>query len=187
MATDRRVKYTKMVLKDSLIELLLEKPISRLTVKELCARADINRATFYSHYAHQYDLLEQIEAAFIQDINSYLDNTITAANETSMALVLTKIFQYIAQNRDLCKVLLSVNSNLDFQTNIMSAAGLKVMLEWQKMGLQQDIAEYIFTFVATGSIGVIHKWLQEESEKTPRQMAAFVTRLIHKGLEAFIQ
>lgn len=61
MATDRRVKYTKMILRQSLIEVLKEKPISRLTIKELCERADINRATFYSHYSDQFDLLKQIE------------------------------------------------------------------------------------------------------------------------------
>ena len=36
MAGDRRVKYTKMVLRESLIKLLQKKPISRITVKELC-------------------------------------------------------------------------------------------------------------------------------------------------------
>ena len=36
MAADRRVKYTKMVLQESLIKLLQKKSISRITVKELC-------------------------------------------------------------------------------------------------------------------------------------------------------
>ena len=47
MAADRRVKYTKMVLRESLIKLLQKKSISRITVKELCEMADINRATFF--------------------------------------------------------------------------------------------------------------------------------------------
>ncbi|HAW71465.1 MAG TPA: TetR/AcrR family transcriptional regulator, partial [Firmicutes bacterium] len=37
--TDRRVKYTKMVLRESLIKKLRDKPIARITIKELCEDA----------------------------------------------------------------------------------------------------------------------------------------------------
>ena len=59
--TDRRARYTRMVLKESLIELLKEKRISNISIKEICERADINRSTFYSHYQDQYDLMHQVE------------------------------------------------------------------------------------------------------------------------------
>lgn len=45
MKTDARVKYTKMVLKKALLELMQSKPINKITVKEVCARAELNRAT----------------------------------------------------------------------------------------------------------------------------------------------
>ena len=48
--SDRRVKYTKMVLRNALIKLLETKPISRITIKEICEEADINRTTYYAHY-----------------------------------------------------------------------------------------------------------------------------------------
>ena len=49
---DRRKKYTRKVLKESLIALLADdKPISAVTVKEICERADINRSTFYMHFS----------------------------------------------------------------------------------------------------------------------------------------
>ena len=35
MSRDRRVKYTQMVLNESLLEVLREKPLSRITVKEI--------------------------------------------------------------------------------------------------------------------------------------------------------
>ncbi len=57
---DRRVKYTKMVLKESFIKLLEKKDISQITIKEICEDADINRATFYAHYNDQFDLMHKI-------------------------------------------------------------------------------------------------------------------------------
>jgi AcrR family transcriptional regulator len=75
---DRRKKYTRMVLKDSLMELLREKHISGITVKEICELADINRSTFYSHYSDHYDLLNKIEEEIIEDmqekLNMYIDS-----------------------------------------------------------------------------------------------------------------
>ena len=38
---DRRVKFTKMVLRESLLELMREKPIGEITVTELCKNARV--------------------------------------------------------------------------------------------------------------------------------------------------
>ena len=69
---DRRVRYTKMVIRESFIALLKEKPIAKITVKEICTGADINRATFYAHYADPYALLHEIEESLIHDVQQYL-------------------------------------------------------------------------------------------------------------------
>ena len=70
---DRRVKYTKMVLRESLIKLLSQKDISHITIKEICDAADVNRATFYAHYTDPYDLLEKIENELFENIQRYLE------------------------------------------------------------------------------------------------------------------
>ena len=57
----KKTLYTQKALRDSLIELMQKKPISKITIKELCENADINRTTFYAHYTDQYDLLKHIE------------------------------------------------------------------------------------------------------------------------------
>lgn len=51
---NRRVRYTKMVLRQSLLELLEEKPIEKITVSDLCSRADLNRTTFYLFYCIRF-------------------------------------------------------------------------------------------------------------------------------------
>lgn len=64
---DARVRYTKMVIRNSLLELLRIKPIAKITVTEICERADINRATFYAHYSDPSDLLHSLEAEVIEE------------------------------------------------------------------------------------------------------------------------
>ena len=43
---DARVRYTKMMVKSSLLELMQTKPVAKITVTEICEKAGINRATF---------------------------------------------------------------------------------------------------------------------------------------------
>lgn len=50
MKSDARVRYTKMVIKNSFVKLLAKKPLEKVTVKETCELSEINRATFYKHY-----------------------------------------------------------------------------------------------------------------------------------------
>ena len=58
---DRRVRKTKKQLRGALTSLLLEKDISRVTVRDVADLADVNRGTFYAHYSDVYDLLHQLE------------------------------------------------------------------------------------------------------------------------------
>ena len=57
---DRRVKLTILILKDALIKAMLNTHISKISVKQLCEMADVNRSTFYAHFQDQYHLLESI-------------------------------------------------------------------------------------------------------------------------------
>ena len=49
--TDARIRYTQRVLKESFLTLLKQKPVNKITVKEVCEMAELNRATFYAHYS----------------------------------------------------------------------------------------------------------------------------------------
>ena len=47
----RRTQMTRRLIRTALIELMGEKTFERITIKELCERADVNRTTFYLHYS----------------------------------------------------------------------------------------------------------------------------------------
>ena len=47
--TDRRILKTKRALRESLLYLLKEQPIQKISVSRLCEKSDINRSTFYTY------------------------------------------------------------------------------------------------------------------------------------------
>ena len=46
---DHRTRVTKLLIRKAFTQLLNEKPIQSISVKELCMQAGINRGTFYAH------------------------------------------------------------------------------------------------------------------------------------------
>ena len=73
MKNDPRTRYTRKVIQDAFLEILKEKPVSRITVKEVCDKAEINRGTFYRHYQDCYDLLDKIEEEGLKEFEKMLE------------------------------------------------------------------------------------------------------------------
>ena len=69
---DRRVRRTRERLNRALTELLMEKPMREITVRELTDRADVNRGTFYAHYTDLFDMLEQMENEVLAEFEALL-------------------------------------------------------------------------------------------------------------------
>ena len=66
--TDRRIARSKRALRTALIELMEERGLDGLSVNDLCARADLNRGTFYNHFHDKDDLLTTLEDEVIADL-----------------------------------------------------------------------------------------------------------------------
>ena len=67
-ATDRRVLRTKKNIRQTFLQLLSEKSLTQLTVKELSEQADINRKTFYMYYSNIEDILSELEDELVQKL-----------------------------------------------------------------------------------------------------------------------
>ncbi|WP_026021114.1 TetR/AcrR family transcriptional regulator [Paenibacillus senegalensis] len=179
---DRRKKYTQMVVKDSFMQLLKEKPMSSITVKEICERADVNRSTFYAHYYNQYDLLSRIEDETIEDMKGYL-NQFDYGNQVDGLRLIENLLEYFAAKRDICQTLLNEKAESTFQGKATVVAHQYFMKNWTAIGhLDKDLSEYVSTFIINGSIHVVKSWLSNNMDKTPKEMAEMLIQLIDKGL-----
>ncbi|HHW48765.1 MAG TPA: TetR/AcrR family transcriptional regulator [Clostridiaceae bacterium] len=175
---DRRVKYTKMVLKESFIDLLEKKDISQITIKEICEKADINRTTFYAHYTDQYDLLRKIENEFLDNVRACLAELDQENNNVDPVVLAEKIFEYIKENAKLCKLLLSERGGLNFQKQVMVMVYDPIINELTSNNkVSMEDAEYVYSFAVTGCVGIVQKWLNEDMKKSARYMAEMAIKL----------
>lgn len=59
-ATDRRVERTRERLRQAFIDMVVEKGFAAISIQDIADRADVNRGTFYTHFADKYALLDSV-------------------------------------------------------------------------------------------------------------------------------
>jgi AcrR family transcriptional regulator len=175
--TDRRVKYTKALLKEALVDLLKKQHISKISVKALCEAADVNRSTFYAHYIDQFDLLRQVEDEVINNLKSYLEQYV----DDRMPITeqnLKGILEYAKANADLFTVLLGENCDHAFHKDLMNLVELVPF----QYNAPESKKKYILNFAVTGCVSILHRWLIEGTVESPGEMAELVLKIIYRGL-----
>ncbi|MBA3873071.1 MAG: TetR family transcriptional regulator, partial [Anaerolineae bacterium] len=93
---DPRSKRTRRLLQNALTDLMHKKKFNEISVQDITARAEINRATFYAHFVDKYELLNaQIRDSFQSLLEDKLPEnpTFTIANLRTLALT---AHQYLA-------------------------------------------------------------------------------------------
>lgn len=65
--TDRRIRKTEQALQNAFIQMIMEQDLKQISVLELCARADINKSTFYLHYRDIYDLAGKLKSRLLDE------------------------------------------------------------------------------------------------------------------------
>ena len=104
---DRRCLKTQKAIKNALVELMSEKDISQITVKELAQRADINRKTFYTHYTSIYDVSGEIENEMIQNLKRLIQESCIASRDFATYSVFKALNDLIYQDFNFYQNLLS--------------------------------------------------------------------------------
>lgn len=80
---DRRVRYTKQVIKESFLELLKKNSFTKITVTQLCRLAEINRGTFYLHYYDMDDVLDDVLGDMLSNTSRVVDHVFSGECQDS--------------------------------------------------------------------------------------------------------
>ncbi len=171
----RRVRMTKMLLKSSLIEIMKTKSIHTISIKEICEGADVNRSTFYRHYDTQYDLYDDIIEDIAADIAAIHNDP--EVNDYTSIEFLTKVLEYIENNRETFLVILSDKGRIS-----LGEAFTKFTDRFIDRSNITDIGAYVTQFIAAGLTSTMWTWLNNEIRRTPRELASLLYSIIMHGM-----
>lgn len=182
MGLDARVRYTKMVIKDAFISLLKEKPLNKITVKEICGLAEISRATFYKHYCDPFDLLEKMEQEILSNLRQGLKASPGSPRETFTFLLVN-----IRADGERYQTLFSENGDSKFPGRIFSLyyehIARDISAQFPRLSPKQQ--EWLYYFTAQGCCGILERWIYSGMEESVEEVADFADRLIAAVREQF--
>ena len=166
---DRRVRKTKRALREGLAELLTQKSIQNITVKELTDKVDIHRSTFYANFTDIYDLYSQIEDAIVQEISDIFTENYSVDSKAFFEI----LFKYISENRQVCRMYLGKNVSSTFSNRLTDLFKEAYLLCWQNeygfIGTAEQL-DYYTHFYLSGSLAVVGKWMDEDFEYSTEQL-----------------
>ncbi|MCR5059598.1 MAG: TetR/AcrR family transcriptional regulator [Saccharofermentans sp.] len=103
---DRRTAKTKKAIIDAVAELLTEKELHAVTVKEITEKADINRGTFYKHFLDVYDLYNKMETDILIDLGLL----VLDLSHLPFDKVYTHLINYVDNNRSVFRMMYCPNN-----------------------------------------------------------------------------
>lgn len=179
---DRRVKYTKNIIKSTFLNLLKEKDIKKISVSEICTIADINRATFYRYYLDIYDLLDKIQENFINELKDiFMDDLFTFDNITHRYL------NACLKNKELVRVLFNTYNNFYFLSEVFDIINERCFDKWNNIkNVKDSDIEECLIFIINGSIGIINYWVKEDFKKDIDEVSNIIIKLSNASVIKYI-
>ena len=168
--TDRRVRRTKALLLQGLMQLMETKDVKDISVKELSDLADINRGTFYLHYSDVYDMLAQLEDELFLEFHGIIDRTLKPDTPVHASrATLLEIFSFLERHRAVVRAMIGPHGDLAFVNRLKNL--VKERLDSIFTARQADSDGcYMESFAVSGCTGVIEA------------MADVCTRILERGL-----
>ena len=180
---DRRVRRTKKLLTQALTQLLQEKQINEITVKELTDLADMNRGTFYLYYKDMFDMLEKIEDGMFEALDEIVSLHEHGDVSQQTKPILLDLFHFIEENQEMCRVLLSPHGDMNFLHRLNEVVREKCLKAWPDIRKEKGEADfdYHYSFVVFGCAGVIRAWVNRNCQESAEKMAEMAYGMILRG------
>jgi len=182
---DLRVIRTDRRIRETFLQLIDEVGFDAVTIKLLTERAEVNRGTFYHHYADKYELLERmtnevfekIEATFEREIPFVLINK----TEDSPYRRIIPFLIFLYENRTLMRILLSPTSDGMFRKRVRDYMQQILFSGLHEQGERLVPEDYLIAYLSAAHLGVIESWLSHPNETTPEEIARIIFTISMEG------
>ena len=184
---DRRVRKTKALLLKGLTELMEQKEVTHISVRELTDLVDLNRGTLYLHYRDIFDMVNQVEDELFQEFeNLFTDNLPEDSAVPPTQTVLTNVFTFLLENEKTVKAFLGPHGDLTFINRLKDLVKTRVRKVWEDRGLDPDKFEYFFAYTASGCIGLMEIWLKNGFQESAEEMARMADSMLTNGIQPLL-
>jgi AcrR family transcriptional regulator len=186
---DRRINRTRLIITEALISLISEKGFTKISVKDITDRANINRSTFYSHYQDKYDLLDKIIEEKLLTLAKLLSEEKSQYTSYESNLDVPDpffgvLFEHLAEHEKFYRIMFTKMEPSIFIFKMLEVIRESCYTRISNMRMEQKLVvplDILLDYISSSIIGVVSKWLENNVVYTPRYMALQLTRLAILG------
>ncbi len=167
MASQRSGEKTKLMLAESLRNLMQKKPLDKIKIHEIVDACGVNRQTFYYHFQDIYALVEwmyQHDAVEIIEQNNedFLNGGIGTEDEWDK--VVNALFVYIEEHRNEILSIISSRAMVYFSNfvyeDLKSSIRRVVDIKAKEIEVDEFCKNFISNFYAIALGGMVQSWLE---------------------------
>ncbi|MBF4487580.1 TetR/AcrR family transcriptional regulator [Flavobacterium sp. CSZ] len=173
-ANDRRVRYTKMVLRESILDLLKNKSLNQISITELCKAADVNRNTFYKHYNTPYEIIREIEDEIF---NALMDSTKDIDNVEGIILASCRTLE---RDKKMSVIIFSETDSSSLLSKVLSSfRNTDTTLQNNSDAtMQHYLLNKVYLFAEQGTIALMKDWVLGGFKESAESIAEIISYLI---------
>lgn len=180
---DARIRYTKKIIRDKLIDLLENNHISKISVTMICNAAEINRTTFYKYYDNPLDLLLKIEKELLDQLQDRIEKNGNREFNSMIRIVMEEL----KMNAREYQILFSKNSDTAFRDRVFSLCYAENMIYIKNVypNLTEKQQEWLYDFILEGSNGILNQWINGNMTEPIDSIVDFtceIVSILHKNL-----
>lgn len=175
-ATDRRVRYTKLILKQTLMSMLQDKPLKKISTSELCRQADISRNTFYTYYRDPEELLQILMDGFSEKLYETVMRQLEIPNILEAA---NSVCELVKSEPELSEWLLTHLQSSKFVQKTIDVAKDRAISYYRKNlpNYSDRDLEYVFTYMCYGTLHILLTWIESGLIESSEDIASRITLL----------
>jgi len=160
ISLDRRSRYSMMVIRQALFELLETKNLDEITVVDICMKADVNRGTFYKYYRDVPDLYDKTEDSLVEEIYALMEKK--DSNDFQNHFFFSEILHILANNKEFTYIAQNKSSSERLAQKLLAffIPYLKQMLHVKCPNANTLEAELLLEYTLGGCIRVVSYWLK---------------------------
>jgi len=159
-----KILKTKNTLREALFTLISAKALDEITVSELCAKARINRTTFYKYYALPADVLREYFKELNDSVLGQINITYSASLREDLYAKMLHICKVYYDNRKLMQIYVNnIQDIMPLLTNAITSnlAG----------GLRENSLVF---FIAGGVASLIMQWALSGFAMAPQEISTIL-------------
>lgn len=165
-----------------------ERGFDGFTVNDLCARADLNRGTFYNHFPDKEGLLAALEDDVMSDLEA-LQQRMRALGIADVLRyrvakrplpLLVDLFDYLREQGDFLHAVLGPGGDIRFSPRLRDAICsnlIHAILHERYRENPTPLVRYYEAFYASAYLGVITRWIETGMKESSEEMALIAMRL----------